>query len=470
MPTPPPYVNSNPHIRERLGLWDATSVIIGIVVGSAIFKAPPMIFGSVTGPWHGLGLWAFGGALSLAGGLCYAELGSAYRPVGGDYVFITRAYGRLAGFLFGWSHLGGVLTGSIGALAFVFADHAIGLWQLGSQYTALIAALAIALLTVVNLFGVNVGKNLQNTLTVVKAVGLAMVTGAGLLRGSAPLTVTPRPESGTRYGLALILVLYAYGGWSDSAFVAAEVRDGKRNIPRALILGTLSVTVIYLLVNSAYLRALGFEDIQLSQTPAADTLGLVVGRGAAGLMYVLVMLSALGGLNGVVLTGSRVHVALGADHQLFAWLGRWHPRLQAPNRSLVVQALVSIGLVTAVGSQAGRQCIDSLLGYLGLGPTPWQHYGGGFETLVSATAPVFWLFFLLSGLSLFVLRFTDRATPRPFKVPLYPFVPLAFCCTSAGMLWASVQHARHLLLPVVALVCLGFPLYALSNRLRARDG
>ena len=452
-----------PSHSAQIGLWDGVSIIIGIVVGVTIFKAPPLIFSNVSGPWQGMGLWVLGGLLSLVGALCYAELATTYPRSGGDYVYLTRAYGPWVGFLFGWAQLCAILTGSIGALAYVFADYAVGLWGQEPSRAVWFAACAVVGLSLANLFGVVCGKTTQNVLTISKVLGLGGILAAGLFWGRTGSLAVEKPMGGPGIGLAMILVLYAYGGWNDAAFVAAEVREGRRNIPRVLILGTSVIMLIYLLVNAAYLLGLGFEGVRASRMPAADLLGRMLGHWGMKGMCLLVILSALGGLNGLILTGSRVHAALGADHRVFAWLGRWHPGRGSPVRSLVAQAGVSLLMIVAIGTASGRQTLDTLMVGAGLSAVPWERYGGGFGALVSGTAPVFWLFFLLTGLSLFVLRRKDRGIERPFSVPLYPLLPVVFCLMCAYMLYSSIAYAKELSLFAVVPVLLGLPLYFISR-------
>ena len=468
-------------------MWDAVSIIVGIVVGSAIFQASGRIAAGVASPAGMFGVWLAGGALSVVGALCYAELASTYPRSGGDYVWLTRAFGPLVGFLFGWAHLAGILTGSIGVLAFVCADHALRVWDLSAAAGPLLAIAVVAALSLLNILGVVLGALAQNILTVAKVLGLAAIVAAGVFVSSSATEVessqpadsaagqteivagdSAAEPAGTAYtgnlGLAMVLVLYAFGGWNDSAFVAAEVRDPRRNVPRALLTGVGLVTLIYLVINAAYWRALGFAGLQGSDLPAADTLGAALGSSGERVMSLLVIVSALGGINGLIFTGSRVHASLGRDHRVFALLGRWHPRWRTPVWSLAAQALVTALLVAAVGLPAGRETINAALARLHLKPIPWADYGGGFDTLVAATAPIFWTFFLLTGLALFVLRSRDGNTPRVFPVPLYPVVPIAFCLMCGWMLYSSIAWAGTLsLLGLVPLV-LGLPLYAISRR------
>ena len=458
-----------------LGLWDAVNLIVGIVIGVTIFRVPGLIAGNAGSPWLTLAVWTLGGVLSFIGALCYAELASTFPRVGGDYVFLTRAYGRPIGFLFGWSHLAGILTGSIGALAFVFADYTVPVFGVSEGAGLWFAIGSVAWLTLVNLLGVVFSKTAQNVLTATKMLGLAVIAYAGIFHGSTGFTEfaggvsQDELPSMASAGFAMILVLYAFGGWNDSAFVAADVQNPQRNVPRALLLGVSLITAMYILVNLGYLAGLGFEGLKASKTPAADLLKPLFGGWGSRLMGVLVMVSALGALNGLILTGSRVHAGMGADHRVFRWLGWWHPRTGAPIFSLLAQFVVAVGLMFGVGTKRGRDAIDRALQTLGGDAVEWDRFGGGFDALVSATAPVFWTFFLLTGISLIVLRFREPDVDRPFRVPLFPATPIAFCGVCIYMLYSSINWAGWLSAVVLIPLAIGVPLYFLSEFLRVED-
>jgi basic amino acid/polyamine antiporter, APA family len=445
-----------------LGLWDAVSIIVGIVVGVGIYETPPLILKNVSGPWMALGVWTVAGLLSLIGALCYAELATTYPRAGGDYVYLSRAYGPWAGFLFGWAQLAVVLSGSIGMLAYVFADYAVKLWELERGTGFAFAALAVVALTLLNLLGVVFGKRTQNVLTAAKVLGLGGILVAGFF-WAQPVETTKLAEADfDAVKFALVLVFVTYGGWNDAAYVAAEVRDRSRNVPRALILGTMGVTVIYLLVNGAYLRGLGFAGARQAEAVAADVLKLPLGQFGFKAMCLLVMISALGGVNGLIFSGSRVYSMLGTDHPIFAWLGRWRTKTGSPGGAMVTQAVIALILIAVVGTSPGRAAVDGLLNQMGLEAATWEGHGG-FETLLKCTAPVFWLFFLMTGLSLFILRFKDRGRERPFSVPLFPVVPFIFCCTCAYMIYSGIGYAGKLGLVGGGLLVVGLPLYALSR-------
>jgi amino acid transporter len=356
-------------------------------------------------------------------------------------------------------------------MAFVFGRYANALFEGGPP--VMYAVIAVTVLSVLNIMGVVFGKRTQNVLSLAKVLGLGAIVVAGFQAGN-PQVFEQAPVAGKAdIGLAMIFVLYAYGGWNDMAFVAAEMRN-RRNIPRALLLGTLLITVIYLAVNAAYLLALGFDGSrQFDPPPVADrVLANLVGDWAGRGMSVLVMISALGAINGLIFAGSRVYSGLGSDWKLFAVLGRWHPKLGSPLWSLLAQGIITLTMIVAVGTDFGREAIDhalaqagdQLLPGLGLGPLPWAQYYGGFGTLVAGTAPVFWIFFLLTGLSLFALRERDRDIKRPFSVPLFPVLPLIFCATCVFMLYSALAYAKALCLLGFIPLAVGLPLYYISGR------
>ena len=457
----------------KLSVWDAVSIIVGIVVGTSIFKVPGLVCSNVSSTWEMVAVWALGGVLSLFGAMCYAELATTYPRSGGDYVYLTRAFGSWMGFLFGWAQLAVILTGSTGTMAFAFADYAAPLFSESSQNESLIttlAVLAIVVLTGVNLLGAQAGKWTQNILSVCKVLGLGGIIWAGLFMGSEPSRSVTGLKPFHGFGMAMIFVLYAYGGWNDAAFVASEVHDRKKNIPRALFYGIGGITVLYILVNLAYVWGLGFETLQSSFTPASQLMEIAFGDFGGRAMNVIVVISALGAINGLTFAGSRVYSSLGEDHRLFGLLGRWNSRLKTPVWALVAHGLITILLILAVGTSRGRYTIDQgLLRTIGK-KIPWEQYFGGFDTLVAGTAPVFWLFFLLTGLALFILRIKDRDRLRPFRVLWYPVTPVIFCLTSIYMLYSSLTYAKYLTLLGLVPLVLGVPLYLISGKGLRPDG
>jgi amino acid transporter len=470
-------IESTGAARRRLSLVDTISVIVGIVIGAGIYETPPLVFGVSGGLWTGLAVWAVGGLISLVGAFTYAELASTYPRSGGDYVYLTRAYGSWAGFLFGWAQLAVILTGSIGMMAYIFGNYAAQLFKTGEGSSFGYAIGAVVALSILNVFGISVGKVAQNVLSAVKVLGLLGIVAAAIYVVSSAGTPGSETSAAAQttdgaapamLGLALVFVLYTYGGWNDAAFVVAELQESRRIVP-ALILGTLSVTAIYLIVNSAYLGALGFDGVRQSKAVAADVLDRAVGELGRQGISALVMISALGAANGLIYTGSRLYATFGADYSIFAALGRWHPRWGSPVYALAAQAAITLLMICAVGTAIGQDSLTQLFTWLGMDENRWKWEGkGGFDSLLALSAPVFWAFFMLTSLALIRLRSLDPATPRPFRAPLYPELPLVFTAACGFMLYSAIDYAGRLGLVGAALLAIGVPLYFLSPKTVSR--
>lgn len=440
----------------RLSAWDAASLVVGIVVGTTIFKAPGFIAGQTSSPVQLFGLWTLGGALAFVGALCYAELGATYRGAGGDYYYLTRAFGPWAGFLFGWTQFVVVQTVNIAMFAYVFAEFA---WKLirppsagvtPDHHTATAApweliataAAVVGLLTVVNVIGLRSGKWTQNILTIAKLGGVTLLILAACFAPRAAVS-SAEMKTGGDWTVALIVILYAYGGWNDAAYVVAEIRNPQRNVPRALLWGVGLITLIYLAVNVGYVSVLSFAGLQHADNPPVALMTGWWGAAGGRAMSAIVMISALGAVNGLILSVSRLHAAVGADHRLFAVLGRWSTRHDAPVGSLVVQAAFTVVLLTLVGTSSGRSLLDAIFRQATGHPLPWDSpkYPTGFDLLFAVGAPVFWTFFLATGIAYFVLRWKEPHVDRPFRTPLFPLPPLLFCAMCGFGIWASVRFA-----------------------------
>lgn len=417
-----------PLLRQR----EAVAIAVGIVVGAGIFKAPALVAGASDSAATMLFAWLLGGAISIVGALCYAELASAYPGPGGDYRYLTRAFGRRLAFLYGWARLAIIQTGSIALLAYVFGDYAASLLPLGEFGGPIYAALAVAALTAINWAGVRAGTTTQNWLTTVEVLGLVAVIVAGLvLAPAAPPDLAPA-SAGDGFGLVLVFVLLTYGGWNETVYLSAEMRDAPRRMWRVLVISLGVVTLLYVLVNMAYLRVLGLAGMASSDAVAADLMGRVGGPAGAALIAGAVAIAALTSANATIFTGARSGYALGCDVAALRWLGRWDAGRATPGNALIAQGAAALLLVA--GGAFARD---------------------GFRLAVEYTAPVFWLFFLLVGLSLFVLRAREPGIARPFRVPLYPVLPILFCATNAWLLWSSLAYTGWGALVGVAVLGVG---------------
>jgi amino acid transporter len=431
---------------RALSLVDAIALVVGIVVGAGIFKAPAIVASGAGKASTVLLLWLAGGAASFVGALCYAELVTTYPHPGGEYHYLMRAYGRHPAFLYAWSRLAVLQTGSIALLAFVFGDYASRLLRLREGSSAILAAGLIVVLTGINFLGLKEGKWAQEILTTTEVLGLLLVVVCGFAVAAPPaagplLAPEAAAPPSAAIGHALVFVLLTYGGWSEAAYISAEMRGDRRNLAWALLWGVALVTGIYLLVNAAYLRGLGLPAMARSDAVAADLLERWLGQAGAGLVSLFVAISAVTSANGTILTGARASYALGSDFRTFRALGRWRGRADTPGNALLVQGLISLALV-------------------GLG----AFTRSGFATMVEYTAPVFWAFLFLVGVALIVLRVRDPGAARPFRVPLYPVVPLLFCATCVYLVWSSVAYTGLGALVGIAVLAAGVPVLAWAER------
>ncbi|OKL40591.1 amino acid permease [Pontibacter flavimaris] len=418
-----------------MSVTDAIAVIVGIVVGAGIFRTPSMVAANTDSSGMFLLAWVLGGVVSLIGALCYAELTTTFPNAGGDYHFLTRAFGRKPAFLFAWARMSVIQTGSIALLAFIIGDYVAQMYSMGELSSVFYAALVVVILTGINLIGISVGAGAQKLLTALEILGVLLVIVAGLFFAPADAAATApaaAPESGNALGLAMVFVLLTFGGWNEAAYISAELRSGRRGMARAMIVSILLITAIYVLINLSYLNILGMSGISQSDAVAGDLMRLTFGEGGLVLIGVIVALSALTSANATIFTGARTNYALGRDFPVFSFLGKWNPRTSSPVNAFLVQGAIALALIG--------------LGYI---------TRNGFETIVEYTAPVFWFFLLLVGISLFVLRRKEPRRHRPFRVPLYPLTPLIFCCTSAYLLYSSLVYTGLGALVGVAVLLIG---------------
>jgi amino acid transporter len=438
-------VDSNPSKvapKPLLSVSDGIILICGMVIGAGIFKAPSIVASNTSSGAEFLAAWVLGGVISLCGALVYAELATRHPDTGGEYAFLSRGMGRGVAFVFAWSRMTVIQTGAIAAVAFVFGDYASEILRLGDKSSAVYAAIGVVALTALNVAGTLQSKGLQKVMQYLLFAGLVFLVVAGFL-GGAPAKPAAAASGGS-FGLAMIFVLLTFGGWNEAAYLSGEVRDARRSMIRILLFGILTVTVIYLLVNVAYLTALGLGGMKESKAVAADLTRLALGDKGAVLIALIVCLAALTTMNAAVFTGARTTYALGRDFAFFGALGAWREAGSTPANALLVQGAITLVLVVASAV------------------TP-----DGFSAMVAYTSPVFWTFFLLTAITLFVFR---RSNPEaPFRVPLYPVVPIAFCIACLYMLYSSINYVRFAVEFGVAvfagltIMVLGIPLYFIAR-------
>ncbi len=418
---------------KTLSALDAILIIIGVVIGAGIFRTPPIVAANAGSESAVLFVWLAGGAISLIGALCYAELTTSFPNAGGDYHYLNRAYGQTPAFLFAWARMTVIQTGSLAMHAFIIGDYASGILNLGQHSVSIYAGTTVILLTIVNAIGIRQGSWLQNGLTTGILLGLAAVFFVGL---NCPSVLTYSgfsfPE-GSGLGKAMIFVLLTYGGWNEAAYLSAELRGS--SMLRVLIISTGIITAVYILVNFVFLRGLGIPGMSGSEAVAADLMRKGLGEGGSLLLSVLIISAVLSNMNGTMITGARTNYAMGTDFRLFSFLGKWNLRGGTPINAMLLQGCLAFALV--------------LLG---------TATRSGFEAMVEYTAPVFWLFFLLVGISIFVLRVREPLTPRPFRVPFYPILPVLFCLVCLYMLQSSLAYTGRGALVGVGVLAAGVPL------------
>src|SRR5271157_4054533 len=407
-----PAATDQPKLIRALGLWGATAIVMGIMIGSAIFIVPAEITREVGSPRAGLAVWLVSGVLSLFGALSFAELAAMMPQAGGQYVYLREAYGPLTGYLCGWSFFVAAQTGGISVLAVGFAEYANEFLPLTPWEQKAAAAAAIAVLTTINYLGVREGGVLQSILTGAKvgAIAVIILLGYVLVRGLPGGPATLAAPTGHRFvasfGVAMVGAFWAYEGWNACTFAAGEVKNPERNVPLALILGTVAVVMVYLALNLVYYHVLPMDQVARSSRVGADAAVRIFGRTGSYLVSLLIIISTLGSLNGSILAAPRVYYAMAKDGLFFRWCARVHPRFHTPHVALLVQGVWAIVLVAA----------------------------GTYEQLFTYVIFAAFVFYALTALAVVVLRRTRPDAPRPYRVFGYPYVPIIFVLGSTWFL------------------------------------
>ncbi|MGO4286658.1 APC family permease [Bosea sp. TAB14] len=430
----PAAVKAEP--QPSLSVFDAVTIMVGIVVGIGIFKTPAVVAANVGSEAAFIGVWIMGGVATLIGALCYAELAAAHPHAGGEYHFLARAYGRPVAMLFGWARGAVIQTGAIAAVAFVLGDYAAQVAPIGPMGPALYAALSVVALTALNVIGTVQSKRLQIVMTFIEVGALAAIILLGLFFGGDAPAQPATPAPGTAaIGLAMVFVLLTYGGWNEAAYLSGELENPARNMARVLAIGTAILVAIYVLANLALLAILGLDGLRTSEAVAADMMRQVAGEPGAVIVSLAIVVAALSTLNATIFTGARVYFAMARDLTLLPRVGEWDERGRAPANGLLLQGAVALLLI-------------------GFGAASRD----GFQSMVDYSAPVFWAFLLLVGAALPILRWREPGRNLPFRVPLYPLTPILFCLGCAYMLHASLAYTGSGALVGLAVVLAGLPL------------
>jgi APA family basic amino acid/polyamine antiporter len=436
--------SSSSYLR-RLGVFDTTMVVIGGIIGAGIFLNPAIVAQRVHSSAFILTAWIIGGGVALVGALAFAELGARRPQAGGGYIYLTEAFGPLAAFLYGWTFLFIINSGGIAAVAVTFARYSVDLFGVSTIYIKPLAAALLVTLAGVNYFGIRSGSITQNIFTVLKLAALAVLIFVGVFvsRGGVHATSPTETIQGfgvvRALGVALIPVLFAYGGWQYSNNIASEIVDPERTLPRALAIGISVVIVVYVLANVAYLRTLGPGVLATSLAPAADTMRAVAGPVGAALISLGIIASTIGFVNTGILSAPRMLQAMSADGLFFRYASRLHPRYRTPTGGIVIQAVWAVAL--ALSGTYGQ-----LLDYVVFGD---------------------WIFFGLIVATIFAYRRRDaatRITPNVFRMPGYPVLPALFVTIAAYVVVSAIwSNPRNALLGAL-LIALGAPAFLFWQR------
>jgi len=444
-----------PQLARRLGLFDATMIVMGGIIGSGIFINAYVVARQLHPPLLVLGAWAMGGLIALAGAFIYAEL-AAHRPqVGGQYAYIREAFHPLPAFLYGWTLLLVTQTGGMAAVAVTFARYFLELSRVAlPDWT--VAALALAGLTVINCLGVRAGSTAQNVLMVLKVLAILSLIACGLVLAPAAGGAGGHTGAGgagagagarhaldgplsfelvTAFGAAMVPVLFAYGGWQTAAFVAGEIREPRRNLPRGLIMGVAGVVVLYLAVNAVCVRVLGTAGLARSETPASDVMRSALGASGARVIAAGIALSTLGFLSQSMLTAPRVYFAMADDGLFFKSVAWLDPRTRVPVVAIALQGALAILIAVS----------------------------GRYEQILNYVVSVDWIFFALAASCVFVLRKQDTRAASPaaagYEVPGHPVTTAAFIAVSLLVVANTVYKYPANSAIGLALLLLGVPAY-----------
>jgi len=415
-------------LRRALGLTAATALVAGNVIGSGIFVAPAEVAQALPGVARPLLLWIAGGLLSLAGALTMAELAAAYPQTGGAYIYLRRAFGPRWAFVFGWAELWVIRPTGAAGIAVVFAAHLATI--LPGVPARAIAAAALVAVYALNYRSVVASGHTQTVMTVFKVLALALIASLALVRGGDAASAAPLVVGPAMWSVALVAILWTYDGWSEVTYVAGEVRDPQRALPRSLILGTLAVTALYLLVNAAVLRMLTPAERAADPAVVAQLARRVAGNAGAAFTAALVLVSTFGSLLGGAVTTPRLFFAMGRDGTFFRRLGDVHPRFGTPGPAILLICGVAVVYVLTQS----------------------------FTAIVANFVFVMWMFYALTGVALLVLRRREPATARPFRTPWSPLLPLLFIAASLLMLASMVRSAPRASLVGLAVVATGWPM------------
>lgn len=439
-------------LRRSLSLYGLTMIAIGCTIGSGIFRTPGNVAVQVHLPEYVIALWVLGGVVALAGALTFAEMGGMFPGAGGLYVYLREAYGDVVGFLYGWFILFCSTAGAIAALALVCSEHLCYLYGTGkdSVWELPLAAGIIIFLTIVNLFGVKIGEWIANIFGGAKLVGLALIIGAGWFfanpqaataNATSDFSNTPPDNLMSAFALGFIGVLWSFGGWQHASYMAGETKDPQRTVPRAMILGAIIITLVYVLANVAYMRLLPVEQIAYSKTVAADAMNTVTPMGGT-LMAFLIALSTFGSIGIYSVTSPRMYYAMAKDGVFFAKLAEIHPKWRTPVWAMLIQSSWALVLL---------------------------FFWGTFNDLIEYVTFLDWIGLMLVGTTIFVFRKKRPDAERSYRTTLYPITPIVFVGICAWFVCFNIVGSREKALAGLVVVVAGLLAYWLFFRKKDRN-
>jgi len=438
--------NYSRYFKKMLGYWDSVAIIIAIVIGVGIFRVPAEVAKYLISPYLIILAWLSGGIISLLGGLCYAELSSSFPKTGGNYIYLRESYGKWAGFLFGWTELLVIRTGSIASVAFVCAEYLRSFLSLDQSLIKPLAIFIIAALSFINIFGLRYGKRVLDAFTMAKVFAIIgiIVFGAMSKTGSVAnfysVPAAFNKETFQLFGLALIPILWTYGGWHENTFVAGETHDAKKTIPLALFTGIFIVICLYLAINALYIYLIPAGEIAKSNLIASDVLQILYGRWGKKMLEALIVISSLGCIDAMIITGSRVTFAMAEDNVIFNYIVKVNTRYGTLDRAIIINSVWAIALIAL----------------------------GTFNKLLFFTGIAVWLFFALAVSGLFVLRHKFPDMQRPYSAWGYPLIPAIFIIICIGLAVNTIIYYRVESFIGLSLVMSGIPVYALSKNMKQR--
>ena len=420
---------------RRLGVFSGTMAVVGGIIGGGIFRTPATVAERLGTPGAILLMWVVGGAVALIGAFCWGELGQRRPQAGGGYVYLRETLGPLPAFLYGWTLVLVIATGAIAAVAVTFADYTLALFDLPHRFSVPLAVAAIAVLSGINYVGVRPAAITQNIFTILKLAALALLIAVGLLFAApAPpphLAAPSPPFHFAALGTALVPILFTYGGWQQTNFIAEEIVDPERNLPRALVLGVVIVVGVYMRTNVAYLGVLGAAGLAAGTAPAADTMRAVLGPAGGKIIAAGIAVSSFGFLNLVILVTPRVLQAMAADGVFFKRFAELHPVYRTPTLATVALAICAI-ILTLTGT------FGQLVDYVTFGD---------------------WIFFGSTVACLYVYRARDQAPRAGFSVPGYPVTPALFMLAAAFVVFSAITSNPKNAAIGAGLIALGIPAF-----------